>query len=146
DYVSRDEARFQLNLAPNDVLVLNFGAVQPYKGYHALMQAFDAATSQLQACGGGRRLHLLVAGRPMHAPTAEALRSWQLGREDVSLRLKRILETEIQYLFRAADAVVCPYDRTLNSGVALLAVTFGVPVIAPASGGFADNVPSSLQR
>jgi beta-1,4-mannosyltransferase len=56
------------------------------------------------------------------------------------------VETEVQYLFNAADAVVCPYERTLNSGVALLAATFGVPVIGPAKGGFTDNLPAAFRR
>ena len=146
DYASRDEARFQVGLSPDDVLLLSFGAVQRYKGYEALMQAFDEAVTRRRAIRRAGRLHLLVAGHPSHAATAKALRDWQAGREDVSLRLKRIVETEVQYLFKGADAVVCPYERTLNSGVALLAATFRVPVIGPARGGFTDNLPAAFRR
>ena len=40
----------------------------------------------------------------------------------------------MQMYLRAADAVVLPYKDVLTSGSAILAMTFGQPVIAPAIG------------
>jgi glycosyltransferase involved in cell wall biosynthesis len=37
----------------------------------------------------------------------------------------------MQYYLRAADIAVLPYRRGLNSGVLLLALSFGLPVVAP---------------
>ena len=46
----------------------------------------------------------------------------------------------VQRFLRAADVVVVPYVRSLNSGALFLALTFGVPVIVPAGGALADAV------
>ena len=40
----------------------------------------------------------------------------------------------------AADVCVLPYRRVSTSGAALLAFSFGVPVIAPALGSFVETV------
>jgi hypothetical protein len=47
---------------------------------------------------------------------------------------------------RAADAVVLPYRRTLNSGVLLLAYTFGLPVVAPDVPGIAELLRPDTSR
>src|SRR5690606_29702170 len=44
---------------------------------------------------------------------------------------------EVQIYLRAADIVLAPYGHTLNSGYVLLALSFGRPVVAPASGSLA---------
>jgi glycosyltransferase involved in cell wall biosynthesis len=41
-------------------------------------------------------------------------------------------------LFRAADLVVLPYRETLNSGTAMLALSFDRPVLAPALGALSE--------
>lgn len=135
DWLSRDQARSEWRFSPDDVVFLSFGAVLAYKGYSALMEAFDAAQQQTS-----RRLRLLVAGAPADEEIARALRLWAHGRPNVSLDLRTIASDEIQYFFRAADAAVCPYERTLNSGAALMAASFGLPVVGPRVGGFVDNV------
>jgi glycosyltransferase involved in cell wall biosynthesis len=73
----------------------------------------------------------------------QALRSWAFGRHDVTLDVRPIPNEELQDYFRAADVAVCPYERTLNSGAALMATSFDLPVIGPRVGGFIDNLGES---
>ena len=47
-------------------------------------------------------------------------------------------------LFRAADVVVLPYRKVLNSGVLMLALTFGCQSVAPENPVTADLVGSGL--
>ena len=138
DWLTRTQARAEWRVSEDDIVFLSFGAVLGYKGYGALMAAFDAARS-----ASPRRLRLLVAGAPADEAVARSLRLWAHGRSDVTLDLRTIGSDEIQYFFRAADAAVCPYERTLNSGAALMATSFGVPVIGPRVGGFVDNLGES---
>lgn len=136
DWLTRPQARAQWRIPEDDFVVLSFGAVMAYKGHGALMTAFDAAQRQLPQ----RRLRLIVAGAPADEDVAASLRRWAMDRPNVTLELRTIGSDEIQYFFRAADVAVCPYERTLNSGAALMAASFGLPVIGPRVGGFVDNV------
>ncbi|MBU4204758.1 glycosyltransferase, partial [Patescibacteria group bacterium] len=45
-----------------------------------------------------------------------------------------------QYYMRAADVCVFPYRHVTTSGAAILALSFGVPVIAPRVGCFVDLI------
>jgi glycosyltransferase involved in cell wall biosynthesis len=45
---------------------------------------------------------------------------------------------DVQYLFRAADYAVCAYRSSLNSGTAMLALSFGVPLVAPETAAFSE--------
>jgi glycosyltransferase involved in cell wall biosynthesis len=47
---------------------------------------------------------------------------------------------------RAADFVVLPYLQSLNSGVLMLALTFGLPVVAPEAGGIGETVNPAIAR
>ena len=50
----------------------------------------------------------------------------------------RIPVEDIQYFFRAADYAVCAYRSSLNSGAAMLALSFGVPLVAPETVAFSE--------
>ena len=52
-------------------------------------------------------------------------------------------EAEVSAWFRAAEAVVLPYRRTEQSGVANLATAYGVPVIASTVGGLREQFAGS---
>jgi glycosyltransferase involved in cell wall biosynthesis len=47
-------------------------------------------------------------------------------------------DVDVQLYFEAADWVVLPYRDVLTSGSALLALSFGRPVVAPRRGCLAD--------
>lgn len=52
-------------------------------------------------------------------------------------------ETDIAGWFQASSAVVLPYRRTEESGVASLSSAFGVPVVASTAGGLGERYSSS---
>ncbi|MDQ2965949.1 MAG: glycosyltransferase family 4 protein, partial [Chloroflexota bacterium] len=64
----------------------------------------------------------------------------------VSLHARKIPGDEMQVFLRAADIAVLPYLRSLNSGVLMLALSFGIPVVAPAVGGIAEVVTPEIGR
>ena len=138
--LTREEARYQLDLAPDDTVYAMVGAIKPYKGLDDLLTAFDALYAEDPRC------RLLVAG----APDREAVTTTFVRRCErhpgILVRPIRIPATEMPVYLRAADAVVLPYRRTLNSGVLLLAYTFGLPVVAPDVPGIVELLGSDTAR
>src|SRR5262249_6434345 len=85
-----------------------------------------------------RDARLVIAGE---AATAELEREIVRAAEDdprVRLFLQDVADEELQVFLNAADLVALPYQRILNSGSALLSLSFGRPVLAPAGGAMED--------
>jgi len=130
DHVSREQARSALQL-PQACRVLVFvGTIADYKNVPALGFAFSALA--------GDDLRLVIAGRPR----TEAIRQ---GLEQLAAQDSRILfhpahvaDSELQNYLRAADVVVLPYQEILNSGSAVLALSFDRPVLMPRLGAAED--------
>ena len=135
DWVTREQARDSMQIPQDEFVFLSFGAVLPYKGYDRLTKAFERLAERTE-----RRVRLVVAGQPSSPETVAMLRVWAFGRSDVTLDIRTIPSEGLQEYFRAADVAVCPYDQTLNSGAALMAISFDLPVIGPRAGGFIDTV------
>jgi beta-1,4-mannosyltransferase len=127
DYVSRASARSELGLEGEDFAFLLFGALQRYKGVDELVAAFD----RLLAGSPPRPVKLIVAGQASEGEWARRLRLWATGTDAAVVEPSRIPLEDVQYYYRAADLAVLPYRRALNSGAAMLALTFGVPFLAP---------------
>jgi beta-1,4-mannosyltransferase len=125
DIVSRDQARYDLGLQPDEMVYAFVGAIKPYKGLEQLLDAFDAVLED------GRPRRLLVAGLPDEDAQTQKLLDRCLLHPYVELHPTRIPDGELQYYLRAADVAVLPYQRSLNSGVLMLALSFGLPVVAP---------------
>lgn len=134
DYLTRDFARFQLGISPADVVFLSFGAIKGYKGLEELADAFCSLAAP--------NARLLLAGSPGDPELLRRLRKMSALNENIQVWAAKIPTEDVQLLFRAADYAVCPYTKALNSGAAMLALTFGVPVIAPAFGCFEEIVGS----
>lgn len=119
--VERSKARERLGVAEDAFAVLALGHMKRYKGVLDLVDAAAAAT---------RRPTLLLAGQGTS-------RDWKAieSRIPASLTAVRspgyVPDGEAPWWFAAADAVVLPYRRILNSGSAMLAATFGRAVVMP---------------
>lgn len=125
--ISKETARKQLDLPNNAIVFMFFGGIRPNKGIETLIQAFF----NLQ--GGDFRL--VIAGKV--APPeiyAQALQDMAKGDERISFHLRFIPDAEIQLFLNSADIVVLPFAKILTSSSAMLAMSFGRPVIAPRLG------------
>lgn len=129
DTISRHEARKRLAIPQDATVYLSFGALRGYKGFATLLRAYRRARV--------KRKFLVVAG--YYTGTGglkgklETLRLLLVDwlRPRARLDLKMIDDQDVQIYFRAADAVVLSHSRGLNSGVAVLGMTFGKVVIGP---------------
>lgn len=126
----RHVARERLGIAPDGHVIGFIGLIRPYKNVPALIEAFRALAAD--------DLVLLVAGEPSDAPMADELRAAAGGDARIHLHLHWIDEAELALYAAAADLVVLPYRDILNSGSALLALSFDRPIMVPAIGGLAE--------
>jgi beta-1,4-mannosyltransferase len=141
DAIGREDARWQLGLDPDEVVYVMLGAIKPYKGSERLLDALDRLRVE-----DPRRRRLVIAGQPDRTGALDAFLDRCELHPNVLLHARTIPAEDMQLFLRAADVAVLPYHRSLNSGVLMLALTFGVPVVAPAVGGIAELVTSAFGR
>jgi glycosyltransferase involved in cell wall biosynthesis len=135
--LTRAEARKRLGISEVDRAILFFGGVRPYKGLEYLVDAFN----QLER--GNYRL--IIAGEAKKGTESymsdiqEAIdRAGTGGR--IIQRLEYIPDEETELFFKASDVCVLPYTLVFQSGVLLLAYSFGLPVIATDVGSLSEDI------
>jgi beta-1,4-mannosyltransferase len=140
----RAAARRRLEVAEDDtreVLVGLIGSLYGRKGAIALAEAFTAVPDPLP---DGRSVRLLLAGSL--AANGEALIRASCDDARIITRFGYVPDDELPALLAALDVAVVPYGQYLNSGWLNLALTAGVPAIAPAGGTAAEVVrPGALR-
>ena len=129
---SRAEARTRLALPPDGPVVAFVGQIKAYKNVPALLRAF------LDRPAGAAAASLLIAGKPGDAAPAAELTALAVGHPEVTLRFGHIADDEMQVMLNACDLAVFPYREILNSGSAILALSFDRPVLVPAKGAMAE--------
>lgn len=130
--LTRAEARAELGIPQDVPLLLFFGFVRRYKGLRVLLEAL--AHTPLP-------VHLVVAGEfwEDEQEYRRLIAHYKLGKR-VIIRNGYISNEAVEPYFRAADALVLPYLSGSQSGVGMLAVHHGLPVIASQVGGLAETI------
>lgn len=122
--VTRADARARLGVPSTSPTVAFVGQIRPYKGISTLLAAVGTLSDDVED------LTLLLAGKVHPDLLPDIDRQLPVG-----VRVVRshgfVDDADLQLWYRAADVLVLPYDRVLNSGSALLAATFGRPCILP---------------
>jgi glycosyltransferase involved in cell wall biosynthesis len=135
--ISRAEARLRLGLSSDAFVYLFLGQIAPYKGLEDLVEAFLALDDP--------STRLVIAGRVSRAGHGTHTRIAAMTRHPhVLYRPGFVPDEELQVYFNAADVVVLPYRQITTSASALLALSFGRPVVAPAMGVLSEIVPASV--
>lgn len=130
--MSRAEARAQFGVDEAAHLLLFFGFVRRYKGLAYLFEALARLPNNVK---------LLVAGEFWEDAAAYQAQIARLGLADRVIIHDRYVPNEaIEPYFAAADALVLPYLSGSQSGVGMLAVNYGLPVIASNIGGLAETI------
>ena len=120
--------------------LLFFGSLNAYKGVDTLIDCLGRDGL------GGVVTRLTVAGSSILARRKVIREALADVAYPVDLHMGRVPDNRVADLFRGgAEFCVLPYRHTLTSGVAHLALTFGLPVIAPAIGGMRETVPAAAQ-
>lgn len=128
--LGRDKARDALGI-PAGAKVLSFvGQVRPYKNLPSLLRAFSKLEDPSAV--------LLIAGKlKLDDHTAEFE---ELVRDDARVRVFRefVPADKLQLYIEASDLVVLPFRETLNSGSAILGLSFDRPVVVPGHDSLAE--------
>jgi glycosyltransferase involved in cell wall biosynthesis len=127
-----DVSNFTQYAQPNierEPLALFFGRLEAYKGIPVLVDAAEQLRGKLRfAIAGPGKLPLRLQQRIESQPDLFELHNRFLS------------EAEVAHLFQRASVCVMPYVQATQSSVPWIAAAFGVPVVATATGGLADQV------
>lgn len=133
---SSKESREKLGFAENDFIVTIFGALRNKVEVKLAYKIF----SKLKI----KNKKLLIAGGKIDHYSSfpekiynKIYRYYHCGNNLLHIN-KRIEDNEIQIYFNAADAILIPRPNTLNSGVALMALTFNKPFVSPSVGNLTE--------
>jgi beta-1,4-mannosyltransferase len=130
DDVTRAKAREHFGLERHHRVAVLVGLIRSYKGVDRLIEIFAQLSDP--------DLRLLVGGRCDDPELAGRLQAAADDDSRVTLRLASVPDDELQLWLRAADTAVLPYRAVLNSGTALLALSFDLPVLAPGVGSLVE--------
>jgi glycosyltransferase involved in cell wall biosynthesis len=133
--ITRADARTELGIDSERTVLVSVGQIRPYKNLPGLIDAARGVEDPLLLLG--------IAGKPDGEASAARLRTGASADPRVRLELERLDDARMAAWLRAADAVVLPYRRILNSGSAILALSAGRPVIAPAIGAMPELARSA---
>lgn len=131
--VSRAAARTDLEIGEESVVFLFFGQIRPYKGVPELIEAFSSlAFSDAE---------LWIVGSPYTDDIEAQVTTLAASDPRIKTRLSFVPDDRIQYYLNAADVLVLPYRKILNSGSAHLGLSFATPIVAPKIGCLPETVP-----
>jgi glycosyltransferase involved in cell wall biosynthesis len=102
------------------------GLIRPYKNVPELIARFRALRDP--------NLRLLVGGVPRGAVLEAEIRKAAGGEPRIQLHLRRLDDVEIPLFLQAADLVVLPFKDILNSGSAILGLSYSRPLLVPEKG------------
>lgn len=145
--ISKAEAREQLKIKNEELIILFFGFIRKYKGLDILLEAMKLLQNHPQDAADKPQTtnpKLLIAGefyedRKTYDEQIEAL-----GIKDrLILHTDFIPDNEVKNYMCAADVVIQPYRNATQSGVTPLAYHFEVPMIVTNVGGLPAMVPDN---
>ncbi len=119
--ISKQEAKEKLGLNNSSLKVLFFGMIKPSKGLNLLLQAMMKVNAQL-----------IIAGRMRKKSTSDFNNQLSnLKKEDKLIADLNYISNEKRDLyFKSADIIVLPYRKIYQSGVMIMAMSYGIPVVA----------------
>lgn len=123
---NRATIRRELGVGPDQRLIVSFGMIRPYKKLDKLMKAFSRTASA--------DFRLLVAGRVEDPALAKALTELARGDSRITFRPGFMSEQQLAEMVTAADLVVLPFQKVLNSGSVLYSISLGRRVLTSKRG------------
>ena len=118
---SRDFLRHKEQLENDDIILLFFGSLKPYKGIEILISAYKQLTNS--------KIKLYIAGEPYSTEYKEQLTKLTANCMGITTYFTYLNDQELIDHLHFSDAVVLPFSDTLTSGTAVLAMTVGKALI-----------------
>lgn len=130
--IDRTKARQLLGIAPHKTVLLHFGKIKPYKGIKQLIAAFKQIKEP--------EAMLIIAGLCRDREFLTEIKQAIEADPRIDVRPYFIKDEDVQVYMNACDWVTLPYQKVLNSGSALLALSFARPVIVPQQGSLTELI------
>jgi beta-1,4-mannosyltransferase len=124
------EAKERLGFKPDDTVVLFFGQIARYKNVPKLIDEFKRLDDP--------KVKLLVGGYCVDEGLKKDIESIVDDSDRIYVSFNRVSDESVGHYFSASDLMALPYRRILNSSSALLALSFGRPVLGPSMGSLID--------
>ncbi len=124
--LDRSFAREKLGLHKDDLVILFFGQIKAVKGLDLLLAALPEVVS------GRSNVKLLIAGKVWKDDFSryqELINNASLG-EYVKTHIHYIPDEDVDLYYSASNVVALPYKKIYQSGVLLMAMSYGLPVVA----------------
>lgn len=129
--------RTQWGLDSNACVMTYVGSMQPYKNIELVIEAAKRFPD----------IYFVLAGGAINEAYRQHLIDLSKGCRNIVPMFRRVKDEELSALVKCSSYIITPYNRksSLNSGVAILAFTYGRTVICPIIGtllqmGNLDNV------
>lgn len=134
------EARRSLSIDPGARVVLFFGQIKDVKGLDLLIEALPEVAHEVP------EVVLLIAGRPWKTDFAryDALIDTAGVRSRCLLHIRFIPDDDVATYYAAADVVALPYRRIYQSGVLMMAMTYGRAVVVSDLPGMTEIVSDGM--
>jgi len=132
--LDKNFARKKLNIK-EDFVILFFGLIRPYKGVKYLIEAFENLPERIV-----ENSRLLIVGEVWEDETSVEMAIRSKYSDSITVINKYVPDDEVSLYFSSADVVVLPYLRASQSGVAHIAMAFGLPIIATPVGGLKESL------
>jgi glycosyltransferase involved in cell wall biosynthesis len=131
--IGREEARAMVG--PGERVILFFGLLRPYKGVSYLIEAFERLPPELI-----QNSRLLIVGETWEDHETRRRAETSRFSSRITVVDRYLSDDEVDRYFSAADVLVIPYLRASQSGVALIGMVFGLPIVASAVGGLNETL------
>lgn len=124
--ISKEAAKKQLGIPENAQVLTFIGQIREYKNVPKLVKIFQEVQQS--------DVYLVIAGKPKTESLLNSIVNASQSNNKVKLFLKFIPDEEMQVYINSSDLVVLPYQDILNSGSALLSLSFERPILVPNKG------------
>ncbi|AFZ02256.1 glycosyltransferase [Calothrix sp. PCC 6303] len=124
--ITPQQARDTLGITEKQKVLLFFGYIDVYKNVPHLIQTFRELAPPDWT--------LVIAGKIERDSLKDEIITATNNDSQVKLFLEYIPDEQVQLYFQSADLVVLPFQEILNSGSALLSLSFNRPILVPALG------------
>jgi glycosyltransferase involved in cell wall biosynthesis len=121
----REESRRHFGIDPAAVVVGWVGQIRAYKGLAELIGVWRKSPCPERV--------LLIGGDAPEPEQRHALEESARPDPRIHFRPGRVDDHDLQFYFNASDVIVMPYRKILNSGSAILGLSFNRPVVLPRS-------------
>ena len=135
-FILKDYGSATINRTDNRLTFLNFGNIRPYKRIDVLIEAVQRVYEKTKIA-----TRVILAGKCDDWETYDKLIRYP---EVFDLRIHRIDNNDIPDLFAEADYFVAPYQDIAQSGSSVVAVNYGIPLIASRLPAFEEFVEDKI--